>query len=80
MAYLGINNAFAIEFDTWTDTDRNDPGTNIERHISVIAKSGSADANEARSIAYNDNPLNFKSKRYEGFIGNPTIKVEYLNG
>jgi hypothetical protein len=79
MAYGAINNAFAIEFDTWTDTDKNDPGSNIERHISVIARPGSAVANEANSIAYNDHPLNFKSSKYEGFIRNPTIKVEYLH-
>jgi len=38
MAYGGINNAFAIEFDTWTDTDKNDPGVGHERHISCIIK------------------------------------------
>jgi hypothetical protein len=80
LAYGGISNAFAVEFDTWTDTDKNDPGTKIERHISAIIKPGSADGNEARSIAYNDNPLNFKSSKFEGFIRNPTIKIEYLHG
>lgn len=79
LAYGGIQNSWAIEFDSFTDRDKNDPGTYIERHISVIAKRGGADNNEASSMAYNDNPLNFKSTKYEGFIDNPEIKIEYLN-
>lgn len=75
MGYYGISNAVAIEFDTWTNQDINDPDTSEERHISVIIKKGNADANEVNSIAYNDKPINYKSDRFEGFVSNPRFKI-----
>ena len=64
LGYKMMSNVFAIEFDTWADEDLNDPITVIERHISVIATKGLASANEVDSIAWNDNPLNFKVSFY----------------
>ena len=60
LGYKMMTNVFAIEFDTWANEDLNDPITTIERHISVIVQPGVASANEINSIAWNDNPLNFK--------------------
>lgn len=60
LGYKMMSNVFAIEFDTWANEDLNDPITQVERHISVIVKPGQASANEIDSIAWNDNPVNFK--------------------
>ena len=60
MGYAGIMKALAIEFDTFTSTDRNDPQIEEERHISVIVKPGENLADEDNSIAWNYQPLNFK--------------------
>ena len=79
LGYKKLSNVFAIEFDTWFNEDLNDPMTDIERHISVIATPGQAEANEAQSIAWNDRPVNFKNEMEEGFVSNPEIRIEYLN-
>jgi hypothetical protein len=79
IGYAGASNALAIEFDTWYNPTNNDPTNSVERHISVIIKSGSADNNEVNSIAWNDKPLNFKSDKFEGFLNNPTFRIEFLN-
>lgn len=47
LGYKGINSAFAIEFDTVYNSVVNDPTAPYQRHISVIAKAGTADGNEA---------------------------------
>ena len=60
LGYKMLTNVFAIEFDTWANEDLNDPITGIERHISVLVQPGVASANEINSIAWNDNPANFK--------------------
>lgn len=52
--------AFAIEFDTFTNRDLNDPPTENERHISVIAAQGENTGNEDDSLAWNYKPINFK--------------------
>lgn len=74
LGYKMLSNAFAIEFDTWTNEELNDPVVANERHISVIATKGQATANEVDSIAWNDNPANFKVHFFlflSFFLSNP---------
>lgn len=40
LGYAGIQDAVAIEFDAVQNADKNDPATEIERHISLIASPG----------------------------------------
>ena len=43
LGYQNLNNVFAIEFDTSTDSSLNDPNNgNQERHVSVIVNQGAA--------------------------------------
>jgi len=60
LGYKMMSNVFAVEFDTWANEDLNDPITLTETHISVVVTPGVASANEVDSIAWNDNPANFK--------------------
>lgn len=68
LGYKMMSNAFAIEFDTWANEDLNDPIVMTERHISVIPSKGVATANEIDSIAWNDNPVNFKVPFFHFFL------------
>ena len=60
LGYGGIYNALAIEFDTFTNTENNDPDWDGERHISVIIRQGQNNADEKDRIAWNYRPVNFK--------------------
>lgn len=60
LGYKGIYSALAIEFDTFTNTEQNDPQWDEERHISVIIKKGENTADEINRIAWNYRPMNFK--------------------
>lgn len=60
LGYKGIYSALAIEFDTFTNTEQNDPEWEAERHISVIIRRGENYGDEKDSIAWNYRPLNFK--------------------
>lgn len=64
----------AIEFDTYQDSCKNDRN---KLHISLIAKSGSAEANEAYSLARNDFPPNFRDYKGENYIDNAEYKIRY---
>lgn len=62
LGYKGIYSAMAIEFDTFTNNQQNDPEWAPERHISVIIRRGENLADEKDRLAWNYRPLNFKVK------------------
>ena len=62
LGYKGIYSALAIEFDTFTNTEQNDPDWDAERHISVIIRKGENYGDEKDRIAWNYRPLNFNVK------------------
>lgn len=59
LGYEKIKDALAVEFDFQQTTSKNDPYSNQEYHISVIAKKGLASAAEDDSIVNNYSPTNF---------------------
>jgi len=67
LGYKGIYSALAIEFDTFTTTEQNDPDWEAERHISVIIRKGENFGDEKDRIAWNYRPLNFKVKPQKYF-------------
>lgn len=79
MGYSGLKNVLAVEFDTMYDAQTNDPSTATERHISIIIRKGTADANEVASIGRNNQPLNFKNDKSENYISSPVARIEYMN-
>lgn len=80
MGYKNINNAFAVEFDTYSNPENNDPTPAYDRHISIIAQKGANQANEANSMAHNDNVINFNSKSDENYKANAKFKIKYMEG
>jgi hypothetical protein len=79
LGYGGVMSSVAVEFDAVSNQAKNDPNTDIERHVSLISINGENDADEANSIARNENPLNFKNAENSNFISTPIVKVQYLN-
>jgi hypothetical protein len=80
LGYAGIENALAIEFDMRVNSEVNDPDVPEQRHISIIAKKGTADAQEVNVIGWNDAPFNFNGPEYENFMKNPKIEIRYIKG
>lgn len=62
------------------NVEKSDPDVDEQRHISIIAKKGVADAVETNVLAWNDKPFNFNGPEYEYFIRDPYFKVEYFSG
>lgn len=76
----GINDAFAIEFDSWYNSENGDPSIEEHKfHISVQARNGIHCNNENDSIGWQYHPVNFFNSECSSHIGNGVpVKIEHL--